>query len=304
MGRRSRKGRNISGVLLLDKPSGLTSTGALNRVKRILNARRAGHTGSLDPLASGLLPICLGEATKVSAYLLNAEKRYRVWAKLGRSTDTADADGMETGLAPVPDLSPSRINAVLTDFRGSIQQVPPMYSALKHHGRRLYDLAREGRTVERSPRAVTVYELQLLSVETDALELEVLCSKGTYVRTLVEDIAKALGTLGHVSSLRRTGVGCYGVAEMHMVPLSELEASQNPLDYLLPIDTALRNWPELKLTRDLAYYIRQGQAILVPRAPPSGCLRLYEEGGGFMGIGEIIDDGRVAPRRLMHLGNA
>lgn len=296
-----KKGRAIDGVLLLDKPIGLTSNQALQRVKRLFDARKAGHTGSLDPLASGLLPICLGQATKVSRFLLNAGKRYQVVARLGQRTDTGDADGQVIEERPVPALDRGLVKRVLAQFEGSQTQVPPMYSAIKHQGQRLYKLARQGIEIERQPREIEIHGLELLSLEADALELEVACSKGTYVRTLVEDIARALGTVAHVIVLRRLGVGPY--AEGRMYKLEELEAlaeqGMERLDeLLLPVDSALEHWPSVELGADSAYYLMQGQAVMAPGAPSSGKVRLYDEGHGFLGIGEVKLDGRVAPTRL------
>ena len=299
----ARRGDPVSGILLLDKPAGITSTDALNRAKRVLNARRAGHTGSLDPLASGMLPLCFGEATKLSSFLLNAEKRYSVEATLGVGTETGDADGSVRTEAPVPAMGPDEIEAVLARFRGEIEQVPPMYSALKYRGERLYSLARRGVTVAREPRPVTIYALRLTGRTGERLRFEVRCSKGTYIRTLIEDIARALGTLGHVSALRRTGVAGYEESD-GLVSLAEFEADPQPARLLLAPDSALRQWPAVTLSRDLAYFVRHGQPVLVPRAPVSGWLRLYDESARFVGVGEVLDDGRVAPRRLVRLAAA
>lgn len=293
-----RRGRRVDGIVLLDKPVGITSTQALNRAKQVFDARRGGHTGSLDPLASGLLPLCFGEATKISAFLLDAEKRYVVEARLGTATDTADADGEVIEAAVVPALSAERVEAVLADFRGPIEQIPPMYSALKHQGERLYTLARKGITVERDPRPVTIHKLILRDLNETSLGLEVHCSKGTYVRTLVEDIARALGTVGHVSALRRTGVAGFG-ADDAWVTLEALERDETPRQWLLGPDTALREWPAMMLGRDLAHFFRHGQPVQIPRAPVAGFLRLYGDGERFLGVGEVQDDGRVAPRRLI-----
>lgn len=295
---RGRHGQQVNGVLLLDKPAGITSTDALNRAKRALRARRAGHTGSLDPLASGLLPITFGEATKLAAFLLNAEKRYRVEARLGIATETGDADGKVRARAPVPDLAEVEIESVLARFRGGIEQVPPMYSALKYKGERLYSLARRGVTVEREPRTVTIHELRLTGREGDRLHFEVRCSKGTYIRTLIEDIAVALGTVAHVSALRRRGVAGFDEGDK-LVPLETLETDPQPERFLLPPDAALREWPAVSLNRDLAYFVRHGQPVLVPRSPASGWLRLYDDSRRFIGVGEVLDDGRIAPRRLV-----
>ena len=298
---RRQKGRAIDGVLLLDKPIGLTSNQALQRVKRLFDARKAGHTGSLDPLASGLLPICLGQATKVSGFLLNASKRYQVTARLGQRKDTGDADGRVVEEEPVPALDNDAVKRVLAQFAGLQKQVPPMYSAIKHQGQRLYKLARKGIEIERQAREIEIYGLELLSLEDDALELDVACSKGTYIRTLIEDIAQALGTVAHVIALRRLGVGPY--AEGRMYKLEELEAlaeqgMERLDDILLPVDSALGHWPSVELGADSAYYLMQGQAVMAPGAPRSGKVRLYDESHGFLGIGEVKLDGRVAPTRL------
>ncbi len=298
-----RRGRRIDGILLLDKPIGIASTQALNRAKHVFDARRGGHTGSLDPLASGLLPLCFGEATKISAFLLDAEKRYEVEPRREPATDPADADGTVNETAAVPVLDVARVEAVLEKFHGDIEQIPPMYSALKYRGERLYTLARKGIIVERQPRPVTIYKLILRDLGTSSLGLEVHCSKGTYVRTLVEDIARALGTVGHVSALRRTGVAGFG-SDDPWVTLEALEADDNPEHWLLKPDTALRQWPAMTLNRDLTHFFRHGQPVLIPRAPVTGWLRLYDEGGGFLGVGEVLDDGRVAPRRLIGAATA
>lgn len=304
MSRRHRRGRAVHGVVLLDKPLGLTSNQALQTVKRLYDAQKAGHTGSLDPLASGMLPLCLGEATKLSAFLLNADKRYRFACRLGVTTTTADAEGEVLQRRPVPDLTPDQIEAVLQRLRGEIQQVPPMYSALHHQGQRLYELARKGVEVKRAARTVTIRALEMVALDGDELQLEVACSKGTYVRSLCEDIGEVLGCGAHVSALRRTQVEPYGAAQMVTLPELETlaEAGQAALDSaLLPLDTALLEWPEIHVNSEMAHYLRHGQPVLVPRSPTDGLVRLYQGDTSFFGIGEIIDDGRVAPRRLMQV---
>ncbi len=298
---RRQKGRAVDGVLLLDKPIGLTSNQALQKVKRLFDARKAGHTGSLDPLASGLLPICLGQATKVSGFLLDASKRYQVTARLGQRTDTGDADGRVIEEQTVPLLDDDAVKRVLAQFEGTQKQVPPMYSAIKYQGQRLYKLARKGVEVERQARDIEIYGLELLNQEADVLQLDVACSKGTYIRTLIEDIARALGTVAHVIVLRRLGVGPY--AEGRLYRLEELEALAGQGmgrldDILLPVDSALEHWPSVELGADSAYYLMQGQAVMAPGAPSSGKVRLYDKGHGFLGIGEVKLDGRVAPTRL------
>ncbi len=284
---------------------GATSNEALQEVKRLYRAQKAGHTGSLDPLATGLLPICLGEATKISGFLLDADKRYRMACRLGVKTATGDAEGEVVETRTVPTLDGARIDEALAQFRGTIQQVPPMYSALKHQGQRLYRLARQGQEVEREPRTVTVRELTLVDFADERLELDVKCSKGTYVRTLAQDIGDILGCGAHVTELRRLEVGAYRDPE-RMITLEELrhlaEDGLETLDaQLQPVDSALADWPEVRLTGDSAYYLRQGQPVLVPRAPTRGWVRLYGEDGALFGVGEILDDGRVAPRRLLQL---
>lgn len=303
MANRKRKGRAIDGVLLLDKDSGGSSNQALQRVKRLYGAAKAGHTGSLDPLATGMLPICLGEATKVSGFLLDADKHYRVVAQLGSRTDTADSDGQVVETADVPTLTQADVEVALRQFTGDIEQVPPMYSALKHQGRRLYDIARSGEEVERAARRVRIFAIELEAMDATSLTMDVRCSKGTYIRTLVEDIAAALGTLAHVIVLRRMGVGPYEKRPMYT--LAELEAKLDAgghaaLDeLLLPVDSAVADWPVIRLDPDMSFYVRRGQAVLVPRAPTEGRVRLYSDAGEFLGIGEVADDGRIAPKRLL-----
>lgn len=303
MARGRKRGRNVSGILLLDKPVRLTSNDALQRVKWLYMAQKAGHTGSLDPLATGLLPICFGAATKVSAFLLDADKHYWARVRLGINTTTADAEGEVTQERPVPAISEARLLQVLDQFKGEISQLPPMFSALKHQGERLYNLARQGIEVEREPRQVTIHRLNLLSFASPEIEIEVHCSKGTYVRTLAEDIGELLGCGGHLSALRRSGVGPYseanGLATLDQIEALAQEERFEAMDQLiLPLDSALRDWPEVRLTADGAFYLKSGQAVLVPKAPTSGWVRIYDELNRFIAAGEIQDDGRVAPRRL------
>ncbi len=302
-GRRPR--RPVSGVLLLDKPVGWTSNAALQAVKRLYEATKAGHTGSLDPLASGLLPICLGEATKLSGFLLNADKSYRFTCRLGVTTATGDAEGEVVTVRPVGSLSRESVEEALRRFVGAIQQIPPMYSALKHNGQPLYKLARKGIEIERAPREVTVRELRLLRLENEELECELCCSKGTYVRTLATDLGEILGCGAHVAVLRRTAVEPYDAAGMVTLESLRERAEQGlaALDaVLLPLDSTVAQWPAVRVGGDAAFYLRQGQPVLVPRAPPGGWVRLYRDEQNFFGIGEILDDGRVAPRRLLAHG--
>lgn len=305
MGRRRRHGRNVSGILLLDKPRGMTSNEALQRVKRLYKAAKAGHTGSLDPLATGLLPVCLGGATKFSSFLLDADKHYRVQVQLGVVTTTADAEGEVVKTAPVDGLCEQDLRQALERFRGPIEQLPPMYSAVKHQGERLYKLARQGIEVERTPRTVHIFEIDLRSFEPPSLEMDVHCSKGTYVRTLAEDLGEVLGCGGHVSGLRRMGVGPYVESDTRFVTLDEVErlAEAEGLDaldaLLLPLESALGHWPPVRLSEDAAFYLRQGQAVLVPQAPTEGLVRLYDPSRKFIGVGCILDDGKVQPKRLL-----
>lgn len=301
MTRRKNKGRLVNGILLLDKPVGITSNKALQAVKFVYRAQKAGHTGSLDPLASGLLPICFGEATKISAFLLDADKRYQVEMRLGQKTDTGDSDGKIIEEKPVPDISSALLESVLDQHRGEISQIPPMYSALRHEGKRLYKLAREGVEVERKPRAVSIYKLKLLEKGQQSLRLDVHCSKGTYVRTLVEDIGAALGCGAHVTALRRLSVGPYQNCEMITLKTIEEfkgEAYSTMDERLLPLDSALPQWPEIKLNADLTYYVRQGQPVFVPNTKDSGMVRLYDDKSIFMGVGQVQPDGKIAPKRL------
>ncbi len=303
MGRRRRqRGRPVNGILLLDKPLGLSSNHALQRVKRLFDARKAGHTGSLDPLADGMLPICFGDATKLSAFLLDADKHYAFTVRLGETTATGDTEGEVLSRRATDGIDATAVSEVLAGFTGTIEQLPPMYSALKHQGKRLYELAREGVEVEREPRRVMIHRLELGALRLPEFELRVHCSKGTYVRTLAEDIGEALGCGAHVTALRRTGVGPYTGYPMHTMAALEATAEQQGqagLDRLmLPIDTALADWPEVRVGADAAFYLQQGQAVLVPKAPTGGWVRVYR-GDEFIAVGQIQDDGRVAPKRLM-----
>jgi tRNA pseudouridine55 synthase len=305
MGRRRRtRGRPVSGILLLDKPLGLSSNQALQQVKRLFDARKAGHTGSLDPLADGMLPICFGDATKMSAFLLDADKYYWFRVRLGETTATGDTEGAVLERRPTDAISLEQVQRVVAGFIGEIDQLPPMYSALKHQGKRLYELAREGIEVEREPRQVVIHELTIENANLPEFELRVHCSKGTYVRTLAEDIGETLGCGAHVTALRRTGVGPY--TDYPMFTMESLEATaeqgQDVLDrLLLPVDTALGDWPEVRVGADTSFYLRQGQAVLVPKAPTEGWVRIYDD-DGFIAVGEVQDDGRIAPKRLVSGG--
>lgn len=296
--------RNINGILLLDKPKGMTSNAALQVVKRLYSAKKAGHTGSLDPLASGMLPICLGEATKFSQFLLEADKSYIVEACLGVTTTTGDAEGEVVARKEVLDVDARKIEYILRDFCGNIQQIPSMYSAIKHNGKPLYHYARQGIEIERKAREVSIYDLNLIDLGKEHLTLSVHCSKGTYVRTLIEDIGEVLQCGAHVTALRRTAVGFYTADKMIQLETLEelLQSSPEKLDQiLLPLDSSLMNWPEIQLSDLAAFYLRQGQPVIVPRAPSEGWVRLFMNNGTFIGVGEVLNDGRVAPRRLITL---
>lgn len=309
MSRPRRRGRDIHGVLLLDKPQGLSSNDALQKVKRLYNANRAGHTGALDPLATGMLPVCLGEATKFSQYLLDSDKRYRVIARLGQRTDTSDADGQVVEERPV-DFSAEQLAAALESFRGETQQVPSMYSALKYQGRPLYEYARQGISVPREPRAIVVYELLFLRHDGNELELEIHCSKGTYIRTIIDDLGEKLGCGAHVTFLRRLAVSRYPVERMVTLEqltdlLAQAEAENvapasllDPL--LMPMDSPAADFPRVNLSPEAAGYFKNGQPVRTPGAPESGLVRVTEGSEQkFIGMAEILDDGRVAPRRLV-----
>lgn len=294
--------RAVNGVLVLDKPRGMSSNQALQKVRWLLNAEKAGHTGSLDPLATGVLPLCFGEATKFSQYLLDADKAYETVAHLGITTTTGDAEGDVVTELPVT-VGREALEAALPRFRGEIEQIPPMYSALKKDGQPLYKLARAGEVVEREARSVTIARLDLLDFASPCATLAVACSKGTYVRTLVEDLGQVLGCGAHVAALRRTQAGPFGLAQA--VTLEELErvhaeGGNEALDrFLLPVDAGLEHWPLLQLSEHSAYYWLHGQPVRAPEAPKFGLMRVQDHTGRFIGIGEATDDGRIAPRRLI-----
>lgn len=296
-----RKFRKLNGILLLDKALGISSNKALQDARFLFQAEKAGHTGSLDPLASGMLPVCFGEATKVSAFLLDSDKRYVTTAALGYVSTTGDAEGEKLNPRPVPVLGDMDIEAVLTRFRGEISQTPPMYSALKKNGQPLYKLARQGVEVEREARSVTIHELRLLEYTETSLTLDVRCSKGTYIRTLVEDIGEALGCGAYVSMLHRKSVDPFAEYPMHTLEsLRQLaEQGQDALDsVLLPMDIALPNVPAVALDETETLRIRQGQRIPLVDQADCPLIRLYSEGDVFVGLGKIIR-GVVHPVRLL-----
>ena len=300
---RNRKGRDLSGVVVLDKPRDMTSSDAVQHVKSSFNARKVGHTGSLDPLATGVLPLCFGEATKFSRFLLTSDKKYWVKVKLGIRTASGDADGDVVEERSTDGVTQDRIQHALESFRGEIDQIPSMYSAIKYRGKPLYKYARQGVEIERESRRINVYSIELSTFDGSEMTLCVHCSKGTYVRTIVDDLGEQLGCGAHVVELRRLMAGPF--KESDMVTFEEIETARadGRLDELLaPISSAVSQWPAVRLSAASAYYIRQGQPVLVPHAPSEGWVQLRESCSNdewFLGMGEIMEDGRVAPRRLI-----
>jgi len=295
--------RAVTGLLVLDKPAGMTSNRALQIVRRLFRARKAGHTGSLDPLATGVLPLCLGEATKLSGRLLEAVKTYEVTGRLGERTTTGDAEGEVIERRDPGPLSVGEIEPILGHFRGEIDQVPPMYSALKHEGQRLYRIARAGGTVDRPARRVTIHDLELLEFAAPDLRLRVTCSKGTYIRTLVEDIGGALDSCAHVRALRRTAAGPFDLGQA--VTLEQLQTAADQgleaLDRLLmPADRAVRDLPALAFEASAARRLAQGQEVPATEAGRPGPVRLYDAAGRFLGLGERDAMDRVRPRRMFN----
>lgn len=296
-----RQFRKLNGILLLDKDLGVSSNKALQDARFLFLAEKAGHTGSLDPLASGMLPVCFGEATKISAFLLDSDKRYRTTATLGFVSTTGDAEGEKLNPRAIPALSDAELEAVLARFRGTLQQIPPMYSALKKDGQPLYKLARQGVAVEREARTVTIHSLHLLERTENTVTLDVVCSKGTYIRSLVEDIGEALGCGAYVSLLRRVSVDPF--AALPMMTLAELrglaEQGQAALDQvLLPMDSALPTAPALTLPETSVMRLRQGQKITMPSVADTELLRLYTQTNEFIGLG-VAHNGIVQAKRLL-----
>lgn len=294
----------IDGLLLLNKPVGLSSNQALQRVKRLLNAKKAGHTGSLDPAATGMLPLCFGEATKVCQFLLDADKTYRVTAKLGIATDTGDAEGKEVDRQDVPALSTREWDQVLQGFVGDTLQIPPMYSALKKDGKRLYELARKGMTVERQPRPIRIDEIELLEATVGRLVFRTRCSKGTYIRVLVEDIARAAGTVAYTANLHREEVGEFRAADMLDLSTLESEAERGAglQHHLIAPDRALARLPAVTLNSADAARFCGGMAIAGLESSGSGLVRTYGDDLRFLGVGQASEDGSLAPRRVFHAG--
>ncbi len=300
--RRRNRGRSINGIVILDKATGLSSNAALQQVKKLYEANKAGHTGSLDPLATGVLPLCLGEATKVSQFLLNSDKRYRTKIKLGVRTDSGDKTGKVIQSIADFSVSEAGIEKELDAFRGEIEQLPPMHSALKVDGVPLYKMARKGIEIRREKRKVTIYEINLLNIVEDVIELDITCSKGTYIRTIADDLGQALGCGANIIELRRTEAGVFREEDCKdLEALSELKV-QGGLEVideqLIPMDQAIAELPEVNLPSVTASHLKNGQAVIVRHLPEEGLVRLYEE-EQFIGIGCIDDDGKVAPRRLI-----
>jgi tRNA pseudouridine55 synthase len=297
--------RHVNGILLLDKPIGITSNGALQRVKHLFHAKKAGHTGSLDPMATGMLPLCFGEATKFSQFLLDSDKTYLVTAALGSCTTTGDLEGTVTVTKPVTDMTMERIEAALLKFTGEIDQIPPMFSAVKVQGKHLYELARKGIEIERKSRRITIFSINgaAYAAEQQHLTFGVHCSKGTYIRTLVEDIGNELGCGAHVAELRRTHVTPYDGTSIYTFEGLDLiaeSAGQQGLDAcLLPVETSVSTFPGVKLSTASAFYLRMGQAVRTTLPLNSPLVRLFSEDECFLGIGEVTEDGRVKPFRLL-----
>ena len=286
----------------MDKPAGISSNDVVQQARRLFGAQKVGHTGSLDPLATGVLPLCFGEATKFSQYLLDANKTYWTRIRLGVSTETGDADGEVIAQVDATAITQTQVSDALETFVGEIEQIPSMYSALKHQGQPLYKLARQGIEVERAPRTVTIYSAELLQFAEAYIELRVHCSKGTYIRSLAEDLGAALGCGGHVSALRRLAAGPYAEAQaVTLEQVSEIGDAQEMDALLLPVASAVGSWPSVRLHEDTAHYVRQGQPVQVAHAPTHGWVQIFEsaEEDRFLGVGEVLTDGRIAPRRLV-----
>ena len=294
--------KQINGILLLDKPHGFSSNQALQKIKWLLQAAKAGHTGTLDPLATGLLPLCFGEATKFAHYLTDADKTYVATVKFGITTTTGDAEGEVLSTSPV-NVSRIDFEKVCQQFVGEISQTPPMYSALKFEGKALYEYARAGVEIERQARPVTIHSIDVNSFAEDVATITVTCSKGTYIRTLAEDIGKQLGCGAHLIGLRRTATANYKISQA--VTLEQFEAMSNEerLAALAPPDSAVQYLPAIILDNDSSFYLLQGQAVWRSGVIPSGLLRLYNEQQVFLGLGELQDDGKIAPKRLMQQAN-
>ncbi len=295
--------KNVNGVLLLDKPLGFSSNQALQKVKWLYQAAKAGHTGTLDPLATGLLPICLGEATKFAQYVTDADKTYFATIKLGATTTTGDAEGEVLTTAPV-NVSSAQFQAACQQFIGEISQMPPMYSALKHEGRALYEYARAGVDIERQPRLITIQNIVMDSFDGEVATITVTCSKGTYIRTLAEDIGAKLGCGAHLIGLRRTETAGYLLQQSVTIEQLESMSIEARDALLLPVDSAIESLPKVILNADAAFFIMQGQPVWQGGKTPDGDLRLYNENDQFLGLGCLQDDGKIAPKRLIKNNNS
>ena len=295
--------QNINGILLLDKPSGITSNRALQRARSLIKAKKGGHTGSLDPFATGMLPLCFGEATKISHYLLNEKKTYSVEVKFGVSTSTGDIDGEITGNSKIKEYSEDQWKKILNEFKGKSEQIPPMYSALRHKGKRLYELARKGEIVDRAARKIQIFSIKLVDLSKDTINFEITCSKGTYIRVLAEDIAKKLGMLGHVSQLRRKSVGNF--LESKMVNLSILEdltQNNNPAisDCFITIDDALTEFSVVSLNDLQSSKFRNGQQLEFDGHFDDNA-KVYDHNNNLVGIAYKKNQNTLAPKRIFHL---
>ena len=296
------KGRNVNGIILLDKAKGESSNYALQRIKRLFHAKKAGHTGSLDPLATGVLPLCLGEATKISQFLLDSDKRYLAKVKLGERTDSGDSEGVVIDVQRRIDVDYDALVQTLTKFEGEIKQLPPMYSALKHNGVPLYKLARKGISIKRKVRAVTIHKIGLMNFDNNIAEIDVTCSKGTYIRTLADDLGQELGCGAHIIELRRLQAGVFSIDQCR--GSNELEKIRESFGLsgldkvIVPMERAVETLPEVVLASETARVIRNGQAVSFHELPKSGLVRLYEK-ENFIGIGIVNADGEVAPKRLV-----
>jgi tRNA pseudouridine55 synthase len=298
---RRKTGKHISGIILLDKPLGQSSNRALQSVRRLFDAQKAGHTGNLDPLATGMLPLCFGEASKTAAFMIDADKSYRATARLGIATETGDTEGRISKELEVPVLTESEILEVFGSFTGDIEQIPPMYSALKHEGQPLYKLAREGKTIERPPRSVTIHHLSLLQFSQEKIEFEVSCSKGTYIRTLAEDIAIALKTCAHLVSLRRLVVKPFDPTGMVTMEQLISAAEYGSLDqYLLPVDAGLPHWPMLVLDASQTAGFLHGRRLKL-NIGTAGMVRVYGPESQPLGLAEFTDQGLLKPKRVFNL---
>ena len=302
---RKRKGRPITGIFLLDKEKGLTSNKALQQIKHLFEAEKAGHTGSLDPLATGVLPIFFGQATKFSRFLLEAEKTYETNIVLGVTTESGDAETRAVRKRPTNNLKRDRIESVLKKYLGKTQQIPPMFSALKVDGERLYKLARKGITVDRAPRDIEVYELNLLSLSGNEAKLFMRCSKGTYVRTLVEDIGESLGCGAHVRELRRLSVASFSIKDcLTFESILDFRKKNQLLDTkLLPIDSALIGWPKIVVSKESQTSLRHGKTVSVKGFVPFGLVTIYSKSPNlseeFIGIGEFLANGQLSPKKML-----